>query len=207
MFTIDLRKGAGLPPKSRPILVGLAIVPFLIPLMGIFTTAFCWQQNHALMQTQQKMVSENQQKILGLEGDLRQYRKTDEQINLCSQKLNDVDEALKFRIQTTPILVEVVENLPEFLTITRLNLDRTDHQTETAEKTGLVVQRKLQMVISGPATDTTDIAVRQYVQNLSRSPKLSRWVNTVQVTSRNNESVNNRNYSLYEIECAMKDQI
>jgi hypothetical protein len=63
------------------------------------------------------------------------------------------------------------------------------------------------MIISGPATDTTDIAVRQYVQNLSHSSKLSRWINTVQVTSRNNESVNERNYSLYQIECAMKEQI
>jgi septation ring formation regulator EzrA len=213
MFTIDLRKGAGLPPKSRPILVGLAIVPFLIPLLGLFAAGVCWQQNNTLIQTQQRVIHDNQQKIRGLEDDLSQYRKADEQTNLCYQKLNSVDEALKFRIQATPILVEVIGNLPEFLTITKLNLDRTDRQiTEVAEKTGaakssLVVQRKLQMIISGPATDTTDIAVRQYVQNLSHSSKLSRWINTVQVTSRNNESVNERNYSLYQIECAMKEQI
>lgn len=42
MFTIDLRKGTGLPPKSRPILVGMAIVPFLIPLAGIFVTGVYW---------------------------------------------------------------------------------------------------------------------------------------------------------------------
>jgi predicted PurR-regulated permease PerM len=101
MFTIDLRKGAGLPPKSRPILVGLAIVPFLIPLLGLFAAGVCWQQNNTLIQTQQRVIHDNQQKIRGLEDDLSQYRKADEQTNLCYQKLNSVDEALKFRIQAT----------------------------------------------------------------------------------------------------------
>jgi Tfp pilus assembly protein PilN len=207
MFTIDLRKGAGLPPKSRPILVGLAVVPFLIPLLGILVTAICWQENRTLIRTQQSVIHENQQKLSGLQDDLGQFRKTAEQTRLCFQKLNEVDKALELRIQTTPLFVELVGNLPEFLTLTKLNLERTERQKQvTAEKTDLVVQRKLKMTISGPATDTTDMAVRQYVQNLSLSPKLSGWVNTIQIISRNNESVNDQQFSLYEIECAMKDQ-
>jgi hypothetical protein len=207
MFTIDLRKGAGLPPKSRPILVGLAIVPFLIPLLGIMAAGVCWQQNRTLIRTQQSVIRENQQKISGLQNDLTQFRKTEEQTRLCDQKLNDVEKALNVRIQTTPIFVELVGILPEFLTISKLNLERNEQRKDAGNaKSSLIVQRKLRMIISGPATDTTDIAVKQYVQNLSLSPKLSRWVNTVQVVSRNNESVNNQNYSLYEIECTMKDQ-
>jgi hypothetical protein len=207
MFTIDLRKGTGLPPKSRPILVGVAIVPFLIPLVGLFVTGVFWQQNRTLIRTQQSVIHENQQKLSGLQDDLGQFRKTAEQTSLCYQKLNDVDKALNVRIQTTGIFIEVVGNLPEFLTLTKLNLERTEQQKQvTAEKTSLVVQRKLRMTISGPATDTTDIAVRQYVQNLSLSPKLSKWINAVQIISRNNESVNDHQFSLYEIECAMKDQ-
>ncbi len=207
MFTIDLRKGAGLPPKSRPILVGVAIVPFLIPLVGIFVTGVYWQQNRTLIRTQQSVIRENQQKLGGLQEDLLQFRQSSEQARLCYQKLDEVDKALELRIQTTGIFVEVVGNLPEFLTLTKLNLERTEQQKQvTAEKNSLVVQRKLKMTISGPATDTTDIAVRQYVQNLSLSPKLSKWVNTIQIISRNNESVNDHPFSLYEIECAMKDQ-
>jgi hypothetical protein len=212
MFTIDLRKGTGLPPKSRPILVGLAIVPFLIPLLGILATAVCWQQNRTLIRTQQSVIRENQQKIGGLKEDLSQFRKTEEQTRSCYQQLGDVDKALGVRIQTTPMMVELVGNLPEFLTISKLDLQRTDQQKKTAAeknsaaKPELVVQRKLVMTISGPATDTTDIAVRQYVQNLSLSPKLSPWINTIRIISRNNESVKDQNYSLYEIECAMKDK-
>jgi hypothetical protein len=207
MFTIDLRKGTGLPPKSRPILVGLAVVPFLIPLAGILVMAVCWQQNRTLIRTQQNVIRENQQKIDVLRTNLVQFRKTEEQTRLCYQELADVDKALNLQIQTTPIFVELVGNLPEFLTISKLNLDRTEQQKQvTAEKTSLVVQRKLKMTISGPATDTTDMAVKQYVQNLSLSPKLSGWINNIRIISRNNESVNDKQFSLYEIECAMKDQ-
>jgi len=222
MFTIDLRKGTGLPPKSRPIFVGLAIVPFLIPLLGIAVMCVCWQQNRTLIRTQQTIIRENQQKIGGLKKDLEQFRNTEGQTRACNQQLNDVDKVLRLRFQSTPVFVELVSNLPEFLTISKMNLERTDQQKKAAaektdkEKSGkentaapkaeLVVQRKLILTISGPATDTTDIAIKQYVQNLSMSPKLGQWVNNIRITSRNNESVNDQNYSLYEIECAMKDQ-
>jgi hypothetical protein len=212
MFTIDLRNGAGLPPKSRPILVGLAVVPFLIPLVGIVVTGVCWQQNRTLIQTQKSVIHENQQKIGGLKTDLTQFRKTEAQTRLCYQQLGDVDKALKVQIQTTPVFVEMVNSLPGFLTISRLNLERTDQQKKAAVgKTGpakpdLIVQRKLKMILSGPATGTTDIAVKQYVQNLSLSPKLSQWINNIRIISRNNESINDQDYSLYEIECAMKDK-
>jgi hypothetical protein len=65
----------------------------------------------------------------------------------------------------------------------------------------------MKMTVSGPANDTTDIAVKDYVQNLSKSPALSKWIDMIRIISRKSESVDDRNYSLYEIECAMKDQI
>jgi hypothetical protein len=174
MYTIDLRKGAGLPPKSRPILVALAIIPFLIPVLGIIVTGVCWQENRTLILTQQNVIHEKQQKIDGMKTNLMQFRKTEEQTRLCNLRLGEVDKALQVQIQTTPVFVELVGNLPEFLTISKLNLERTEQQKkETAEntgdaKSGLIVQRKLKMTISGPATDTTDLAVKQYVHHVSK---------------------------------------
>ena len=214
MFTIDLRKGQGLPPKSRPILVGLAIVPFLIPLIGLFIMGVCWKQHSTLIWTQRNIIRENQQKIKSLENNLKLYQKTDQQIKFCSEQLNDVDKVLKYRIQTTPIMAELVSNLPEFLTISKFDLNRSeqrkkksDEKTDSSSKSAIAIQRKLEITISGPAAETTDIAVRHYVQTLSLSPALSKWIRSVRIISRNNESSNDQQFSLYEIECAMKDQI
>jgi uncharacterized protein YcfL len=213
MFTIDLQKGAGLPPKNRPLIVALAMVPFVIPLLGTVVMAACWMHNKTLITTQQKVIQENRQKISGLKNDLLRYKQTTGQIEYANQQFGDIAETLQCRIQYTPFLVGLVENLPESLVISKLDMDRTDQRkTQTDPKTGntkeiVVVQRKLRMVVSGPATDGTDNAVKQYVQKLSGSPVLMKEVIDVRVTSRNNNTVNGQNYALYEIECAMKDQV
>jgi hypothetical protein len=213
MFTIDLRKGAGLPPKSRPIIVILAMVPFLIPLLGTLVTVVCWERNQTLIRTQRKVVQENQQKICGLENDLEQYHQVDRQIRLCKQQLYDAGTLLSRRIQMTPVLAKLIELFPESLLITKLDMDRNEQRKkETDSKTGnakdvTVVQRKLHMTIGGPATTETDNAVGQYVRKLFESPALMKWFANIRIAARNNDVLDGQNYAFYEIECVMKDQI
>jgi hypothetical protein len=213
MFTIDLRKGAGLPPKSRPIIVILAMVPFLIPLLGTLVMAVCWEHNQMLVQTQQKIVQENQQKISGLKNDLEQYHQVDKQIRLCERQLYDAGTLLSRRIQLTPVLAKLVELFPEPLLITTLDMDRNEQRkNETDPKTGnaksvTIVQRKLHMTIGGPATAETDNAVGQYVRKMLESPALMKWFANIRIAARNNDVLDGQNYAFYEIECVMKDQI
>jgi hypothetical protein len=213
MFTIDLRKGAGLPPKSRPIIVILAMVPFLIPLLGTLVMAVSWEHNQTLIRTQQKVVQENQQRIKGLGNDLEQYHQVDKQIRLCERQLQDAGMLLSRRIQLTPVLAELVELFPESLLITTLDMDRNEQRKkETDPKTGntknvTVVQRKLNITIGGPATTETDNAVGQYVRTLFESPTLMKCFANIRIAARNNDVLDGQNYAFYEIECVMKDQI
>jgi hypothetical protein len=213
MFTIDLRKGAGLPPKSRPIIVILAMVPFLIPLLGTLVMAVSWEHNQTLIRTQREVVHENQQKIKGLENGLEQYRQVDKQIRLSEQQLQDAGMLLSRRIQLTPVLAKLVELFPESLLITTLGMDRNEQRkNETDPKTGnskqiSVVQRRLHITIGGPATAETDNAVGQYVRKLLESPVLMKWFENIRIAARNNDVLDGQNYAFYEIECVMKDQI
>jgi hypothetical protein len=213
MFTIDLRKGAGLPPKSRPVIVILAMVPFLIPLLGSLVMAVHWEHNQTLIRTQQKVVQENQQKIKGLGSNLEQYHQIDKQIRLSQQQLHDAGMLLSRRIQFTPVLAKLVELFPESLLISALNMDRNEQRkNETDPKTGntktiTLVQRKLHMTVGGPATAETDSAVGQYVRKLFESPALMKWFANIRIAARSNDVLDGQNYAFYEIECVMKDQI
>jgi hypothetical protein len=213
MFTIDLRKGAGLPPKSRPIIVGLAVIPLLIPLLGTLAMIVSWERNQMLIQTQQRVVQENQHKIKGFKNDLEQYYQIDKQIRLCEQQLCDAGMILNHRMQLTPVLAKLVELFPESLLITTLNMDRNEQRKKVSDsKTGsaksiIVVQRKLHMTIGGPATTETDNAVGQYVRKMFESPALMKWFANIRIAARNNDVLNGQNYAFYEIECVMKDQI
>jgi hypothetical protein len=207
MFTIDLRKGSGLPTKSRPLIVILAMIPFLIPLLGTLVMAAHWQYNQTLIKTQQKIVKENQQKISGLENDIGKYRQVDTQIRHFEQQLQNTNEMLQYRIQLTPILAKLIEPFPESLLITNLKMDRGELRKKgTDVEQSITIQRKLQMTIGGPANSETDSAVGLYVRKLFESPEVMKWFTTIRIASRNNDVLSGQDYAFYEIECVMKDQ-
>ena len=167
MFTIDLLKGSGLPKKSRPVVVALAMVPLLIPLMGSVVLAACWQHNRTLMQTQQKVIDDNRHKIETAADDLAYYTQNNNRKFTLQQQLVDVDAGLRYRIQVSDMLTALTESLPDNLVIAKFDLVRTDQQKkETDKATGnarqvLVIQRVIRLNIGGAANGDTDAAAEQ----------------------------------------------
>lgn len=212
MFTIDLLKGKGLPVKSRPIVVAIAAVPLLIPLMATAVMAVCCLQNRAMIQARQNIIQDNQQKITAFADDLKHYRDVNKQAFDIQSRLDDVNKALSYRIQTTPLLVQLTENLPDNLTVTKLDLTRADQRKkETDDKTGnsryvTCVQRKLKLVVGGTTNANTDQSAEQYVQSLRNSKSLSGWFGDIQIVSRSNGTIDKQNCAFYEIECNLKEQ-
>ncbi|MEN6307429.1 MAG: hypothetical protein ABFD91_06700 [Anaerohalosphaeraceae bacterium] len=212
MFTIDLLKGSGLPKKSRPVVVALAMVPLLIPLMGSVVLAACWQHNRTLMQTQQKVIDDNCLKIETAADDLAYYTQTNHQIFALQQQLDDVDSGLRYRMQMSELLVTITESLPENLVLTKLDLVRTDQQKkETEQTTGnarqvLVIQRMIRLNVGGAANSDTDTAAEQYIQKLQSSKSLKNVVNDIRIVARNNGQIEGRPCAFYEIECLLKEQ-
>ncbi|MBN2511560.1 MAG: hypothetical protein JXB18_01355 [Sedimentisphaerales bacterium] len=212
MFTIDLLKGAGLPKKSRPIVVAIAMVPLLIPLMGTVVLAACWQHNRTLMQTQQKIIDDNQVKINASADDLTYYTQANSRIFALRQQLEDVDLGLQYRIQISDILKALTESLPDNLVLTRLDLNRTDQQKkETDQATGnvkqtLVIQRKLRLEVGGVFQDQIDASAEEYIQKLRSNESLSDTIETIQIVARNNGHLDGQNCAFYEIECLLKEQ-
>lgn len=212
MFTIDLLKGSGLPKKSRPVVVALAMVPLLIPLMGSVVLAACWQHNRTLMQTQQKVIDDNRHKIETAADDLAYYTQTNNRIFTLQQQLVDVDAGLRYRIQVSDMLTALTESLPDNLVIAKLDLVRTDQQKkETDKATGnarqvLVIQRVIRLNIGGAANGDTDAAAEQYIQKLQASENLKRVVEDIRIVARNNGQMEGRPCTFYEIECLLKEQ-
>lgn len=212
MFTIDFLQGKGLPTQGRPIIVAIAIVPLLIPLMTAAVTAVCCVQNRTMIETHNHIIRDNQQKMAALGEDLAAHNAIRNQIAGLQGKLEQIDKALRYRIQTTPIWVELITSLPDNLIITQFDLMRSDqHKKQTDAKTGGVqyitsVQRKLKLTVGGSSNATTDQSAEQYVQALRSSKGLSAWFNGVQIIARSNGVLEGQNCALYEIECNLKEQ-
>jgi hypothetical protein len=212
MFTIDLLKGKGLPAKSRPIVVAIAAVPLVIPLMATAVMAVCCFQNHTMIQTRQHIIEDSQRKAAIFIDDLKHLKTANKHIAVAEQRLNDINKVLGHRIQTTPFLVQLITILPDNLTITKIDLARTEQRKkEFNKKTGtdeyvLCIQRKLKLVVGGIANLDTDQSAEQYVQSLRNAQSLSGWFNDIQIVSRSNGSLDEQNCAFYEIECNLKEQ-
>lgn len=192
--------------------VAIAAVPLLIPLMATAVMAVCCLQNRSMIQTRQNIIQDNQQKIAAFADDLEHYRAVNKQVFNIQSRLDDINKALGCRIQTTPLLVQMTANLPDNLTVTKFDLTRTDQQKkETDTKTGntvnvTCVQRKLKLLVGGVANANTDQSAEQYVHLLRNSKSLSGWFNDIQIVSRSNGTIDERNCAFYEIECNLKEQ-
>lgn len=212
MFTIDLLKGKGLPLKSRPIFTAFAAIPLVIPLMTAAAMAVCCFQNQAVIQTRKNIILDNQQKTSVFAEDLTSYTAANRQIAGYQAQLDQVNKALGYRIQITPILLELTAALPESLIITKFDLARTDQQKkEINAQTGnaqssVSVQRKLKLTVGGVCNSTTDQSAEQYAQSLRNSKLMSDCLSSVQIISRSNGTLDDRNCALYEIECNLKEQ-
>lgn len=212
MFTIDLLKGKGLPLKSKPVMVAIAVVPVLIPLLTTTVMAVCCLQNRTVMQTQNNIIQDNQQKTMTYTDDLKLYHSVNNQIAEYQTRLKQIDRALSFRIQMTPLVIELISSLPDSLTITKFDLARNqERKKETDAETGnasyvTAIQRKLKLSVGGTANTTTDQAAEQYVQLLRNSKSLTDLFSDVQIVSRSNGTLDGRNCAFYEIECNLTEQ-
>jgi len=212
MFTIDLFKGRRLPPRSKPVFVALAMIPFAIPVIGTIVLAAHCQYTSAMIYNQRQVISDNQQKIDRFAGDIEQYNRINKQIIAARGQLQSVSAAMKYRIQTTDLMVELSKALPDKLVLSKLDLTRDEERRkETDEKSGnvkyvTVVRRKLKLTVGGFDSGDTNQQSHQYIQNIRASKILGEAFLDVRITARNEGDIDNRPAAFYEIECTLKNQ-
>lgn len=212
MFTIDLLKGQGLPRKSQPIVIALAVVPFLIPVLGAVAMAACWQLNHHEIDSKKSIIDDNLKKVAECQADLDTYAQTQRKIAEIHQQFGDVARALNFRLQATPLLTEVVAAIPDSLILTGLKMPRADLRKKvTDEKTQnvtyeTVVQRKLVLSVAGLSNPATDQSVQTYIQSLRQSAAISQAAQDISIAARKAAQIDNQSMAVYEIECVLKEQ-
>ena len=212
MFTIDLLKGRGLPPRSKPVFVALMMIPFAIPLLGTIVLAAHCRYTGAVISNQRQVINENQQKMDRLADDVARYNSLNKQIIAARERLKSVSAAMGYRVQVTNLIIELSKTLPDPLVLTNFDFVRNDtRRKETDEKTGnvvyiMVVRRKLKLTVGGFDGADADQQVHQYMQNIRNSEILGGAFPDVRIAGRNEGQMDGRPAAFYEIECILKDQ-
>lgn len=210
MFTIDLLKGQGIPRKSGPEGIALVVVTFAVPACVAIVLFSCYLRNAVTISIQKQGIASYQTKTDKLSDAVKTYESLKGQQSLYTNCLSEVKSSIVGRAQWSPVLATVVENLPDPVVLTKLevieqHIKRKVPQKDDPKKTVdiSVPVRTLKISVAGNPQYNSDAAVRDFRDRLLQSRFLEDKLQGINV-SQASGTLEDREVVCYEIDCIFK---
>ena len=213
MFTMDLLKGQGIPIKSRPWGVAIAALAFAVPvLVAIAMLGFYLSNRIVIKVTKQEIV--NYEKNIETLSDAVELQKSFEaEKNNMNNCLSEVLSSIGRHTQWSPILATVVENMPDSMVLTRLEVKQRSVNKKVPKKDDpkkminvSIPVRTLQMSVSGRPQADNDKAVKDFKDRLRFSALLAPKLEDIRV-SQKSDTFEGQDAVSYEIDCIFKPEL
>lgn len=213
MFTIDLLNGQGLPQKTKPGGVMIAAATSVLPVLLAIGTLGMYLNNKVILSLKEREVVKNEEKIDNFSDALERREALMKEKITYSSCLLEVSTSIKKYTQWSPILTTVVENMPESIILTSLEVERNsikknvpleDNPEETKEIEVLI--RILRLNVSGAPQSNCDEAVRDFQDRLRTSELLGPKLENIRV-QRDSEKFKGQDIFSYEIICDFKPEL
>ena len=208
MIQIDLLKGEGLPCKSHPRRILVFGFFMLLPaLAGISLMGQYLANKTSLHFLRVKLVSRGE--IPPELAAIQQFLSNAQtEHKILDSNLSEVKKTLDYHMQWSPILVALVESLPEEVTIDSLELKRSQIRHKIPLKTNpslteeiTLYQYTLQIVVH---SDLGSEAIQKYLMQLRNSEALVSNIENIQLVSQKSVSKGEAVLIHYELECTFK---
>ncbi len=210
LFTIDLLRGQGIPPKSGPADMAVAVITAAVPILVVIIIAGLFMRNKIVMSMMSREIAAMETKTSGL-SDAIAFQKAIEQEkahhNLC---LSEVKSSIGKFNQWSPVLTLLVENMPSSVALTELEIKqdsvrkkvpKKDNPKEMIEINVPVTVMSLKMC--SDSLSNNDEAVKIFRDYLRNSPLLSSKLDKVSV-SKESGLLENRDVAFYLMNCTFK---
>ena len=213
MFTIDLLKGQGIPMKSSPGGIAIAAVTVAVPMTIAIIMFGFYLNNMTHVSIKEQEIVRCQAEIDKLSGAVELQDSLEKEKIVYGNCLSEVKSSISKYIQWSPVLVTIVENMPDSVRLTALELKQNsvrkkvpkkDNPEEMIEKN--VPVRILQMSVSGSPGYDCDKVVRDFRNHLRSSAFLGPKLEDIEV-SQESEKLEGRDVASYEIECVFKTRL
>ncbi len=214
MFTIDLYKGQSLPVRTKPQGLALIIATYAVPaVVAVLLGSFYLRNRIVIAVEKQKAATfQSQTERLGDALKLKEsYEKDKTSVNNC---LADVSASIGRHIQWSPILLTVVENLPDSVVLTGLEVKRSSVKRKVAVKNdpgkkvdSNVPVRTLKMRVSGNPQYNCDQEVKAFRDRLRASKTLGPKLEDIVIASQGHDTLEGKDVVSYDIDCIFKPGI
>jgi len=211
MFNIDLLKGKGLPVRTKPQGVAIFVATFTVPIAAAMLMVGFYVRNEVVISVHKQNATsfENQTQRLADALKLKEKcEKTKADINGC---MADMATSINRHMQWTPLLVAIVQNLPDSVALTGLEVKKQTSKRKPAAKgqdakkgDNTIITRTLKMSVSGNPRYNCDVEVKAFRDRLKADEIMGPKLEDIVIVSQGNEVIDGRDVVTYDIDCVFK---
>ena len=205
MFTINLLKEKTVSTNYLNKAVGYLIAAIL-PAMAIVVMALLFLGNTAVLASQKRQVVKYDASLAELSEAVKMQRKFDAEKTSINKNLSELSGSLKKYTQWSPILIEVIDTMPDKMIITNLQVNKGSANREIkagdgTTKTVKVSKNTLSLSLRGKPQNNYDNDVREYGDKMRSSQVLKDFGLEQISVSQKEEAVDGRDVISYGIRC------
>jgi len=210
MFTIDLLKGRGIPAKSRPRNIAVVAVAVVVPVIIAIAMFGFVMHNRIIISIKKNTIGNYETRISGLSDAIRLQKSFEEEKSIYSNCLSEVSSSLARHTQWSPVLVTLVENMPDSVMLTALDVKQRLTRMKVRQKDDpakmidvFVPVRTLQMKVAGRPQTNCDEAIRDFSELLRSSSLLGPKLENIRI-SQGLSKLKDQEVVSYQIDCIFK---
>ena len=211
MFTIDLLKGQAIPIKSKPGGIAVLAGAIAISVMAVIILVNSFLTGRvALAVGKQQIVSYSEQ-TEKMSDALAMQKSFEEDKSATYSCLSEVSANIGRHLQWTPILVTVVESIPETMVITSLEVKRDSVKRQIPKKddptkmvSGNVLVKRMLISVTGDPRKNHDESVKRFCDRMRFSEVLGPRIDNISVNQKSKKNNKGRDELSYEIDCIFK---
>lgn len=197
MFTIDLLKGAGKPPESRPVWVAGATLAFIALAVAATLDAIQYSRDDALLAAQKR-------NLAYYSGEITKMRDVAESLDAAEKRrleidaaMGEVNKALSHHATWSPIIATLAQNTPPDLVISDIMAKREEQGLGDKLKYGYTL-------MVGVVSPSGGAVVEQFVRTLRLALPLLPGPDSIRIISQRQEMVAGQALQYYVVECRLK---
>ena len=213
MFTIDMLKGKALPIKIKPFGIVMAVVTSAIPVLIIVIIIGLHIHSRVITSIKANELDAMEAKVENLSDAVTLQKSLEKQKMYFTVCISEIKSTINKFTQWSPILTALVENMPNSVVLTDLEIKHKSTRIKVPDKndpTKLVDKdipvTTIRLIVSDIQQSNNDKAVQDFKDSICSSSVIGPRLDKITV-SRESEIGRERNVVKYMIDCVFKAQI
>jgi len=214
MFEIDLLKGQGKPARKTPADIMIVLATAALPVLAAVVMSGMYLNSAAAISSQKRQITDYDKKIGEFSAALAHQETITKQKGAIYDVLTEVASSVGRHVQWSPILMAVVESMPNSLVLTGLEVKTTTTKKKIPKKgsPGQTVDvtvpiRSLLVRVSGKSSSGHDEVIKDFSDRLRSSKVLGPRLENIRVSKQDSGARKGVEGSYYELDCIFKSEL